>query len=100
MFEPIPRQAGSLPSPSQPFHEWQQAVAELKTAEARGDDHDGILRLSERVIRTRNALTVDRMQAGWSPPDDILNHLTVDDRLLRERDDHTRPRHDRYPRPV
>jgi hypothetical protein len=40
------------------------------------------------------------MQAGWSPPDDILKHLTVDDRLLRERDDHTLPRHDRHPRPV
>ena len=67
-------------------------MAELKTAEARGVDHDQILVLSERVIRARNALTVDRMQAGWSPPDDILNHLTVDDRLLRESDDHTSPR--------
>ena len=92
MSEPIPRQAGSPPSPSQPFHEWQQAAAELKTAEACGVDHDQILRLSERVIRARNALTVDRMQAGWSQPDDILNRLTVDDRLLRERDDHARPR--------
>jgi hypothetical protein len=92
MSEPIPRQAGSLPSPSQPFNEWQQAVADLKAAEARGADHDVILDLSERVIRARNALTVDRMQSGWSPPDDILNHLTVDDRLLHEGDDHSHPR--------
>ncbi|HEY5456787.1 MAG TPA: hypothetical protein VIJ96_15090 [Acidothermaceae bacterium] len=75
------------PSASLPFQQWQRAVAELRSAEARGAPHAEILRLSAEVIRTRNAMTVDRLQAGWQPPDDILKHLVVDDQLLRERDD-------------
>jgi hypothetical protein len=59
----------------------------LRSAEARGADHAESVRLSAEVIRTRNAMTVDRLQAGWRPPDDILKHLTVDDQLLREHDD-------------
>jgi hypothetical protein len=42
------------------------------------------------VIRTRNALTLNRVYAGWEAPDDILKHLTADEQLLRERDDTTR----------
>jgi hypothetical protein len=78
------------PSPSLPFQEWQRAVAALRSAEARGDSHPEVLRLSAEVIRTRNELTVDRLQAGWHPPDDILKHLMVDDQLLREKDDAAR----------
>ncbi len=78
------------PAASDPFRQWQRAVATLKAAEARGAPHDEIVRLSAEVIRTRNELTVDRLQAGWRPPDDILRHLTVDDQLLREKDDTTK----------
>ncbi|HEY3923979.1 MAG TPA: hypothetical protein VGL75_05395 [Acidothermaceae bacterium] len=78
------------PSPSLPFQEWQRALAALRSAEARGDSHPEILRLSAEVIRTRNELTVDRLHAGWHPPDDILKHLTVDAHLLHEKDDTTR----------
>jgi len=61
----------------------------LKDAETRGASHDEIVRLSAEVIRTRNAVTVDRLQAGWRAPDDILSRLTSDDQLLHERDDAT-----------
>ena len=77
------------PPASLPFHEWQRAVAALRAAEFRGDPHPEILRLAAKVIRTRNAMTVDRLRAGWHPPDDILKHLIVDEQLLRERDDTT-----------
>lgn len=73
--------------PVRPFRDWQQAVAALRAAEARGDRHNEILRLSAGVIRARNALTMDRVHAGWVPPDDILRHLTTDDLLLLEGDD-------------
>jgi hypothetical protein len=78
------------PSPSLPFHEWQRAVAALRSAEARGASHTEIVRLSAEVIRTRNALTLDRVYAGWEAPDDILRHLTTDEQLLEEQDDTTR----------
>jgi hypothetical protein len=74
-------------SPSSPFQEWQRAIAALRSAEARGDAHPDILRLSAEVIRARNAMTVDRLQAGWRPPDDILSRLSVDEALLAEGDD-------------
>jgi hypothetical protein len=74
-------------SDSSPFREWQRAIAALKAAELRGEGHAELVRLSADVIRARNAVTVDRLQAGWQPPDDILMHLTVDDQLLSERDD-------------
>ena len=79
--------ADTDPGASDPFRQWQRAVAALKAAEARGDAHADIVRLSAEVIRARNEMTVDRLQAGWRPPDDILRHLTVDDQLLREKDD-------------
>jgi hypothetical protein len=75
------------PTPSLPFQEWQRALAVLRAAEARGDSHTEVLRLSAEVIRTRNAMTVDRLQAGWQPSDRVLKHLMVDDQLLREGDD-------------
>lgn len=78
------------PAASDPFRQWQRAVAALKAAEGRGAAHEEIVRLSAEVIRTRNEMTVDRLQAGWLPPDDILRHLVLDDQLLRERDDTTR----------
>jgi hypothetical protein len=78
-----------LPSPSAPFDAWQRATAALRAAEARGASHEEIVRLSEQVIRSRNALTLDRTQAGWEPPDDVLRHLIGDELLLRQRDDST-----------
>lgn len=78
-------------SASLPFQAWQRAIAALRAAEARGDAHPEILRLSAEVIRARNAMTVDRVQAGWQPPDDVLKHLIVDDQLLQEGDDGTYP---------
>src|SRR6185437_10919046 len=77
------------PSASDPFQRWQEAAAALKAAETRGAPHDEIVRLSAEVIRTRNAVTVDRLQAGWHAPDDILSRLTSDDQLLHEKDDAT-----------
>ena len=77
-------------SSSLPFQEWQRALAALRASEARGDAHPEILRLSAEVIRARNAMTVDRLQAGWQPSDDVLKHLVVDHQLLKEGDDSTR----------
>ena len=76
-----------LPSPSAPFDAWQRATAALRGAEAAGAPHNEIVRLSEQVIRARNALTLDRAQAGWEPPDDVLRHLVGDELLLLQRDD-------------
>lgn len=76
-----------LPSPSAPFDAWQRATTTLRAAEARGAPHDEIVHLSEQVIRARNALTLDRTQAGWDPPDDVLRHLIGDELLLQQRDD-------------
>src|SRR5665213_2615051 len=86
-----------LPSPSAPFDAWQRATAALRAAEAKGAPHDEIVQLSEHVIRARNALTLDRAQAGWEPPDDVLRHLIGDELLLKQRDDsslalHQQPR--------
>ena len=30
---------------------------------------------------------LDRLEAGWQPNDDVLQHLISDEELLRERDD-------------
>lgn len=76
-----------MPSPSEPFDAWQRASAALRAAEARGATHAEIVRLSEQVIRARNALTLDRTNAGWNPPDDVLRHLIGDEFLLTQRDD-------------
>jgi hypothetical protein len=85
------RDTDTTPAPSQPFQVWQQAVAALKEAEARGAPHAEIVRLSTEVIRARNAVTVDRLQAGWQAPDDILSRLMADDQLLHEKDDAADP---------
>ena len=77
------------PAASEPFRAWQRALAALRAAESRGEPHADILRLSAEVIRARNAMTVDRLQAGWRAPDDILRHLIVDEQLLRQQDDAT-----------
>jgi hypothetical protein len=74
-------------SPSSPFQEWQRALAALRSAEARGDSHPEILRLSANVIRAHNAMTVGRLEAGWRPPADVLKQLAVDEALLAEDDD-------------
>jgi hypothetical protein len=76
-----------LPSPSAPFDAWQRATAALRAAETTGAPHNEIVRLSEQVIRARNALTLDRAEAGWEPPDDVLRHLVGDELLLQQRDD-------------
>ena len=73
--------------PLQSFRDWQKACAIRRVTETLGDDHSDIVRLSGEVIRTRNALTMDQVHAGWNPPDEILRHLTLDDQLLREGDD-------------
>lgn len=80
-------QTHPLPNPSAPFNAWQRATAALRAAEGRGAPHSEIVRLAEQVIRTRNALVLDRLAAGWQPRDDILNHLLSDEELLREKDD-------------
>lgn len=60
---------------AEPFRRWQQALGALKAAEVRGESHAEIVRLSAEVIRARNVVTVDRMQAGSRTPDDIFSHL-------------------------
>jgi hypothetical protein len=75
------------------FQLWQQATAALKDAETRGAPHAEVVRLSAEVIRARNVVTVDRLQAGWHAPDDILCSLPADDQLLREKDDVADPQH-------
>jgi hypothetical protein len=71
----------------QAFRDWQTAIAALRAAEGRRDPHIDTLRLSTDVIRTRNALTLDQVQAGWDPPDAILRHLSTDQQLLLAHDD-------------
>jgi hypothetical protein len=75
------------PSPAEPFDAWQRARAVLRAAEVRKAPHAEVVRLAEEVIRTRNALTIDRLEAGWQPREDILRHLSADEDLLREGDD-------------
>ncbi len=68
-----------LSSGATQFQLWQRALVALRDAEKRGAPHAEIVQLSADVIRARNAVTVDRMQAGWNAPDDILSRLTSDD---------------------
>jgi hypothetical protein len=72
--------------PLQSFREWQKASAIRRVAEARGDDHRDIVRLAGEVVRTRNALTLDRLRAARNAPEDIVRHITLDDLLLPEKD--------------
>jgi hypothetical protein len=85
----VAMQSSTQPNPSAPFNAWQRATAALRAAEHRGAAHPEIVQLAEQVIRTRNALVLDRLAAGWQPPDDILQQLISDEELLRERDDCT-----------
>jgi len=71
----------------QSFRDWQKACAIRRVAETRGDYNTDIVRSSGEVVRTRNALTLDRLRAGRNAPEDIVRHLTLDDLLLREKDD-------------
>ena len=80
-------QSNPQPNPSAPFNAWQRATVALREAEHRGAAHAEIVRLAEQVIRTRNALVLDRLEAGWQPRDDVLHHLISDEELLREKDD-------------
>ena len=80
-------QSNAQPNPSAPFNAWQRATAALREAEHRHATHAEIVRLAEQVIRTRNALVLDRLEAGWQPRDDVLHHLISDEELLREKDD-------------
>jgi len=73
--------------PLRSFRNWLDACSSLRLAEMCGDDYSDLVRLSAEVIRTRNALTLDQVAAGWNAPDEVLRHLTLDDQLLRERDD-------------
>ena len=73
--------------PLQAFRDWQRACASLRAAETRGEDYSDVVRLSAEVIRTRNALTLDQVRAGWKAPDDILRHMTSDALLLVQGDD-------------
>ncbi|HEY5456978.1 MAG TPA: hypothetical protein VIJ96_16055 [Acidothermaceae bacterium] len=79
--------SSAQPNPSAPFNAWQRATAALREAEHRDATHAEIVRLAEQVIRTRNALVLDRLDAGWQPHDDVLQHLISDEELLREKDD-------------
>jgi hypothetical protein len=85
------REVDTRSAAAQPFQLWQQAAAALKAAENRGAPHAEILQLSAEVIRARNAVTVDRMQAGWHAPDDLMSRLIADGQLLQEEDDSTGP---------
>ena len=78
------------PNPSAPFNAWQRATAALREAEHRGAPHAEIVQLAEQVIRARNALVLDRLDAGWQPHDDVLQRLISDEELLREKDDSNR----------
>jgi hypothetical protein len=80
-------QSNTQPNPSAPFNAWQRATAALREAEHRGAAHTETVRLAEQVIRARNALVLDRLEAGWQPCDDVLHHLISDEELLREKDD-------------
>ena len=73
--------------PLRSFRNWLDACSNLRLAEVCGADYSDLVRLSADVIRTRNALTLYRVRAGWNVPDDVMRHLTVDERLLRENDD-------------
>ncbi len=75
------------PNPSAPFNAWQRATAALRAAEHSGAAHAETVQLAEQVIRARNALVLDRLEAGWQPRDDVLHHLISDEELLREKDD-------------
>lgn len=79
-------------SASLPFEHWQRAVVALRVAETRGAGYSEILRLSEDVIRSRNALILDRVEAGWQPTPDILEHVNIDAQLLRAHDDRSTSR--------
>ena len=83
--EPVPYDFD--PGASEPFRRWRRAVAALRAAESRGEPYPVIVRLSAEVIRTRNEMTMDRLRAGWSPPEEILRDLSADERLLLEKDD-------------
>ncbi len=78
-------------SASLPFEHWQRAVVALRAAEARAAPYAEIMRLSAAVIRTRNALILDRVEAGWRPTRDVLEHVSSDAQLLREHDDSSMP---------
>ena len=73
--------------PLQSFRDWQKACAIRRVTETRGDDRSDIVRLSGEVIRTRDALTMDQVHAGWDAPDDILRHMTSGELLLVQGDD-------------
>jgi hypothetical protein len=87
MTQSVSGSSAATPAPSQPFRDWQRAINSLNSAEAHGAPHPTIVRLAAEVIRTRNALTVDRLEAGWLAPPDVLRRLAADARLLNEKDD-------------
>jgi hypothetical protein len=72
---------------SHPFNAWQKASATLLFAEQNHAGYGRLLRLAEQVIRTRNALILDRVDAGWEPSAAVRRNLVQDELLLRERDD-------------
>jgi hypothetical protein len=74
-----------------PFREWKRASAALRVAEARQAPHAELVRLSEDVIRTRNLLTADWLDAGLALPDGELRQYAADESLLAERDDTAHP---------
>ncbi|HEY5456180.1 MAG TPA: hypothetical protein VIJ96_11995 [Acidothermaceae bacterium] len=76
--------------PGRSFDEWRQALMALKVAESRGEPYAALLSRSEDVIRARSVLTHERVQAGLRVPDDVLEHLTVDELLLGQPDDRVR----------
>jgi hypothetical protein len=67
---------------SDPFNAWHCACAALRLAEACGDTGSELIRLSEEVVRARNALIRDRMRAGWQPSEEVLADLYRDELLL------------------
>jgi hypothetical protein len=77
--------------------DWQWATGLLDCAESLTVSHAELMRLSEDVIRTRNAVTVDKIRIGMIPPPDSLRRWARDEALLGEGDDTTGSRRSEKP---
>jgi hypothetical protein len=89
-FEAKPMHGRSHDAACAAFESWMAACAELRRSELRGDDRDTVLAHSVEVIRARNGLIRDRIEAGWQLGKPILTHLGRDEQLVQEADDRSR----------
>jgi hypothetical protein len=72
---------------SLPFRDWKRATDALRAAEARLAPHAELVRRSDDVIRTRNMLTADWLDAGLALSDALVHQFAADAELLRQSDD-------------